>query len=458
MIGLLTSAVVLASMVPAAVLDAGPLKVEVHASASSQLFYVVDQMSGWSLYCHPQFRRRLGPFSAAEETLLQKHAAVRKAHGWGALEIVFYPAEDWRGAIDKAVKDRRLTKSEADTEREVLSYFSPKVTAFTEAQRPMIEKAVTGLRGRTTELAGFAHKVARFTGQQGDLRLPLYLVPSPEKESGGGGANGGVLVVEVAEGADPYFTLVHEAWHAFVDQQGSALDAAVKSTPGLDRTLLGEGMAYVIHPGLFHPGTGDALLQRVRGDLKEARTNTDERFRRYAMFNRFALALRPLLSAALDDPNETLARFLPRACDVFRSLQSLSPALDAPALHGIFLFGPKLSSLWDRVVAQRINVWGRNHDAKGYEVLAKAQPGDVVLLLFTSAELSAGVPDGVRDLLPASMSDVKGALDAGKTFEAEAARRQWRVILLAAPDQDRLAEAARTSDRIKSFMPTAGNQ
>src|SRR5262245_48861457 len=99
MIALVTSVLVLANLVPVAVLDAGPLKVEVHASANAQLFYVVDQMSGWSIYCHPQYRRGLGPFSPADEKLLQKHVAVRKAHGWGDLEPIFYSTNDWRDAI-----------------------------------------------------------------------------------------------------------------------------------------------------------------------------------------------------------------------------------------------------------------------------------------------------------------------------------------------------------------------
>jgi hypothetical protein len=308
-------------------LNAGPLELELHSSTSAQLFHIVDQLSEWSIYCHPQYRRRLGPLSAAEEALLQKHAAIRKARGYGILDQVFYPAEDWRAAIDKAVKSAALSPSEADGERELLSRFEPRLMPFIAAGRPLIESAVARLRARAAELETFARKVARFTGQA-ELRLPVYLIPSGEKGISGGGANGGVLVVEVAEGGDPYFTLLHETWHAFVEQKADALDAAVKHTPGLDRTLLGEAMAYVIHPGLFHAGSGDQLLTQVRSDLAEMRTHSDERFRRYASFNRFALALRPLLAAALENPDETLLRFLPRACDVFRALESLRPALD----------------------------------------------------------------------------------------------------------------------------------
>ena len=443
---------VLLAAAPSVVLDAGPLKVEIRSSTSAQLFHIVDQLSGWSIYCHPQFRRALGPFSAGEEALLQKHAAIRKARGYGVLDQVFYPAEDWRSALDSAVKAGRLSRSEADTEREVLSYFSPKVTKLINAGRPAVEGAVAGLRKRTGEMTTFARKAARFTGQA-ELRMPLYLVPSGEKGSGGGGANGGVLVVEVAEGGDPYFTLIHEAWHAFVAHQASALDDAVKTTPGLDRTLLGEGMAYVIYPGLYHSGSDDALLKKVQSDLGEMKTNGDERFRRYALFNRYALALRPLLAAALDDPHETLVRFLPRACDVFRALESLDPALESPGVHGFFLFGPKIQSIWDRAVRQRVNVWGRRHDVKGYEVLANARAGDVVLLLLTAAELSTEIPDAWRDLLPAPLAQVKASLDAGRPFEADATRRGWTVILLAAPDEASLAELARQSPTLKRVMP-----
>jgi hypothetical protein len=440
------------AMAPPVVLDAGPLKLEVHASASAQLFYIVDQMSGWGLYNHPQFRRRLGPFTAAEEELLQQHAAVRRARGYGVLDQTIYPATDWRDALEKAVESERLSRAEADTERAVLSHFTPRVMQFINANRPAVEAAIAQLGKHTAEIEAFARKAARFTGQAA-LRLPLYLVPSGDKGQGGGGASGGVLVVEVGDGGDPYFTLVHEAWHAFVEHQTDALNTAVKNTPGFDWILLSEGMAYVISPGLFHAGPDDELLKKVRSDIVEMSTNSDERFRRYAMFNRFALALRPLLVAALDDPDETLVRFLPRACDVFRALQSLNPALDKPGLRGIFLFGPHLDSLWERAIAQHVNLWGRRHEAKGYELLARAQPGDLVLLLFTAADLAAGVPVAWRDLLPTSLAQVKTSLDAGHPLEAEASRRQWKVILLAAPDETGLAALARRSKLLERALP-----
>jgi hypothetical protein len=433
------------------VLDAGPLQVEVHTSPSAQLFYVVDQLSGWSLYSHPQYRRRLGPFSPAEEQLLKRHVALRQVHGWGDLEPIFYGDRDWGPAIDEAVRHGTLSQAEGETERAVLSHFAPRVNGFLKAGGPAVEAAIAGLRGRAAELEAFARKAARFTERR-TLRLPLFLVPSGEAGSSGGGANGGVLVVEVGEGTDPFYTLLHEAWHAFVESQAALVDAAVRTTPGLDRTLLGEGMAYVIHPGLYHSGTDDPLAQRVRDDWMDTRKSADERARRYAMFNRFALALRPLLSAALDDPDATLAQFLPRACDVFRGVQSLSGALDAPGRRGLFLFGPKVPSLWDRAVGLRLNVWSRGHDGSGYEVLAKARPGDVILLLFTRAELSEGLPAAWRDLLPASLSEVKAAVDEGHVFEAEARRRQWRVILLAATDPAQLAQAAASSKRVGSVF------
>ncbi len=434
-------------------LDAGPLRVDISTSTAAQLFHIVDQMSGWSVYCHPQFKRRLGPFSPRDEALLAKHAALRKAHGYGVLDQTFYPAHDWRSALEHAVNGEKLTRKEAADEREVLERFQAIVSPLIDSGVPAIESSIAKLTKHAEELEAFARRASRFT-QQAELHLPLYLVPSGERTTGGGGANGGVLVVEVGEDGDPYFTLLHEAWHAFVDRRVDALDAAVQRTPGLDRTLLGEGMAYAIYPGLYHPGAGDELRAKVRNDLADSKTHDDERFRRYAMFNRYGLALRPLLEAALDDPNETLQTFLPRACDVFRALESLNTALEGRAIHGIFLFGPTIASLRDRAASRRVNVWGRRHDRDGYRVLANARPNDLVLLLFTLKELSAGIPDEVRDLLPIPLEQVKASLSRGEPIEAGAARREWQVILLAAPDEAGIAALARASKALERALLT----
>jgi hypothetical protein len=447
----LLATVLVTALAPPVVLHAGPLKLTIHDSEAAQLFHIVDQLSVWNIYCHPQYRAGLGAFSPAEEQLLRTHAKVRAAHGYGVIDEVFYAESDWRTALDRAVAAGRLSRSEADTERKVVSAFAAKLKPFIAAGRPAVTRAINKLRAHGPELTVFARKAARFTGQTA-LDVPVYLIPS-HGLGGGGGMNGGILVVEVGASVDPYYTLLHEAWHGFVERQAAALDAACASVPDLDRTLLAEGLAYAVYPGLYHPGQEDALLEQVRADLRDIKTNHDERSRRLAWFRRYGLALRPLLAAALEDPNQTLAGFLPRACDVFRALASLSPALEDARPQGIFVLGPHVASLWSWVTAQHTNVWRRDHDAQGYEALTHAQPGDVVLLVFTAAQPAGSVPEAWRDLLPVAPEQVKAALDAGTSLEATAVRRQCNVILLAAPDAAGVAELARKSPLLAKVLP-----
>jgi hypothetical protein len=441
--------VVAASTAPSVTVQAGPLTLEVGLHRGGQVFHIVDQLSDWHVYCHPQYRRQLARFSGPEEALLVKHAAIRKARGYGVLDQVFYPADDWRAALDAAVRDGKLTTTEGDTERAVLDAFEPRLKTLLDEGQKTVERATAALKKRGPELEAFARKAARFTGTT-NVKMPLYLVPSPGS-GGGGGANGGSLVVEVGADSDPYYVVVHEAWHAFVEGQSSLLDAAAKRPPGLDRTALSEGFAYAINPGIFHAEPGDPLARKVKSDINE--TKRDERFLRYALFNRLGLALRPLLVEALDDPHQTLVTFLPRACDVYRAIESLTAGLDGPGVPGIFVFGPNLTPIWDRAIAQKVNVWGRKHSTEGYATLSKAQPGDHVLLLFTSADLRTDPPADYRDLLPLPLEKVRAAVAAGKPVEAEASRRQWHVLLLAAPDDASLVALSRRSSTLARWWP-----
>src|SRR5262249_38512302 len=218
---------------PRVIVQAGPLVLDVGAHRGGQLFHIVDQLSDWGLSCHQQYRRNLAPFSPQEEALLTRHAAIRKARGYGVLDHVFYPADDWRSALDVAVRDGKLTSAEADTERAVLAAFEPRVKKLLDNGQKPIDRATASLKKRAPELEAFARKAARFTGTA-KVAMPLYLVPSPAT-GGGGGASGGILFVEVGTDSDPFDVLIHEAWHLFVEAQGGLLDVAAKRPPGFNR-------------------------------------------------------------------------------------------------------------------------------------------------------------------------------------------------------------------------------
>jgi hypothetical protein len=439
------------SAIAPVVLDAGPLKVEIHTARAAQRFYVIDQLSKWNLFSHGQYRRRLGPFDADDEAVLAKHATVRKAHGYGDMDTTFYLASDFDAALAGAVKARLLTPAEADVEREVMKRFAPRIDAFLDADQPLVEAAVAQLLAHRAELTVFAKRASRFTGER-RVEMPLFLVPSGEKGMSGGGANGGVLTAEVAEGMDTYYTVVHESWHAFVQSHYDALIAAAKRTPGLNDELLSEGLAYAVMPGLYHDGKDDKLARQVGSDLDRG-ARTDEHERRLAAFNRYGLALRPLLATALDDRRETLVSFLPRACDAFRVLASLDLGATAPRLASFFFFGAKDDGLMALAIGKPANAWGRPHGAEGYAVLSHAQPNDVVVLRFTLADLPSVAPDAIRDLLPATIDEIRATLQAGNAVEREATRRGWKIILLAAPDAQRLGVLTQQSKSMARVLP-----
>ncbi|MDQ6706384.1 MAG: hypothetical protein M3Z85_10470, partial [Acidobacteriota bacterium] len=68
-------------------LDAGPLKLDVYISETAQLFHVVDQISQWSEFSHPQYVRYFesqgGGLSESDLRILAEHVAIRKRYGWG---------------------------------------------------------------------------------------------------------------------------------------------------------------------------------------------------------------------------------------------------------------------------------------------------------------------------------------------------------------------------------------
>jgi hypothetical protein len=431
-------------------LQAGPLVLELHASPSASLFHVVDQLSDWHEFCHKQYKRLPGVDGPEDQALLRRHAAIRKARGgYGVLDQTFYTDDDWPAALARAAKEGRLTPAEVDTERKVLEHFAPKLKAFIDEGGHRVEAAIKTLVGRREEIEKLARRMSRFAGGS-SVAVVAYLIPSPG-QSGGGGANGGIMTVEVGEDADPHFVLLHESWHAFMQTQDASVRKAAAEIPGLDRTTLSEGLAYAFQPGLVHR-EGDSLVRAVQADFASHQSFRDS----YTRFRRFGLALLPLLEQALADERQTLITFLPRACDVFRAVESLSDASDgAPKpLLGIFVFGSSRKSVIDRATKLKVNVWGRSHDEAAYaQTLAQAHANDIIVLLVTPDDRGAGPPSGYRDLLPVPWEAVQSALTSGKTLEAKGSARGYRVLLLAAPSSEALATLVERSAELALLIP-----
>lgn len=314
-------------------IEVGVLKIDVSISRTATLFHVVDQLAEWSVFCHREYGRAFAPLTAKDRAMLQKHAAVRARHGWGAgLEQTLYSDLPVDQALQAGVEAKWLTPDEAVTEREVLSYFAPRIDAMAAAQ----SGTVTAFRDRLqTELQAAAPMIAqfaRFTGTVPEV-VPVFLLPDPDPRNGGGGYNGGRLTLEIPATGDALGTALHEIFHAFLHPRMHDLERAAAGVPNLDAGILNEGMAYAFSPGLFHSGSQnvDVLANRVATDYANGKPLSDP----YVRSNRYGLALRPLLRMALTDSSQTLDAFLPRAVDVWRALGELGGETQAMELRTV---------------------------------------------------------------------------------------------------------------------------
>jgi hypothetical protein len=380
--------------------------------------------------------------------MLQRHVAVRQKHGWGAgLEQTFYSPLDLKAAAAEGVKQQYLTAEEAATEVEVLTHFAPRVDAMAAREAPTLERFRARLRRERVNYAGFARKVSRFFGGV-RLKVPVFLIADPDDGNYGGGYNGERLALEIPRVSDPYPTLLHESFHAFIETKDDVLGQAVEGVPGLDLETLSEGLAYAIAPGLYHPSAPegiDPLRNEVARQMDQKKTLADA----YTRFNRYGLALRPALAAALENKKETILTFAPRAVDIWRAMMELEKAQGATgqsvyrtsSRQSVFVFGDVSKAAFDlfQTGANGVkrNLFGRPHRQSDYDEMLgeNAKPGDLIVLLLTAEDYTA-VPSKYADLLPLPAATIGERLQRGETVVQAGKARDMKVLLLAAPTQE----------------------
>jgi len=321
-------------------LDAGALQLEIFFSRTAHLFHVVDQLAEWSEFSHRQYGRYFdqldGGYSARDRELLAKHTAIRAVHGWGnGLEQTFYASAGLESALQLGVQQGYLTQEQANTEREILTHFAPRIDRLRERELPTLEAFAQRLRAQLSDLRRFSEKASRFVrGER--VTVQAYLIANPDERRFGGGYEAGRLTLEIPRAYDAYPVFLHEVLHAFINNRRAEVEKAAQGVPGLDFMTLNEGIAYALSPGILHPDsatyplagdryawTRDPLLDKVRADIQAQKPLTDP----YTRFNRFGLALRPLLKDAFESDTATITSFLPRAIDAWRVLVELDAAL-----------------------------------------------------------------------------------------------------------------------------------
>jgi hypothetical protein len=252
--------------------DAAPTRTEVQLggvvltvsdSRTAQVFHIVDQLSEWDEATHRQYVRwakRVGLLTDEDRALLLKHAELRKQRGWGkGFEQSFYVDDPIELASTNAVAANFLSPEEAALERTILLHFEPKLSTVIDAGARSIRSLTQRLQVEAKTLAPLLTKLTRFAEVTTVVRVPVFLVINPEDGSGGGGFNGGKLVVEVEEQPDPLSVLVHESLHALLAPHRAAIEAAAQSV-GLNWGVLNEGIAYALAPGITDATAGSDPL------------------------------------------------------------------------------------------------------------------------------------------------------------------------------------------------------
>ncbi len=422
-------------------LDCGPLTLEVYVSRTAHVFHLVDQLSRWDNSCHGQYREHMS-LTDEDEAVLARYAEVRSERRWGqGLEQTFYVPLSLSEAARAGERAKHVTEAELAVILPALERFAPRADVLLESNRAVLEHAFERVdRARLTQAA---EQLAAFTGVK-KLAVPVFPLASPVP--GGGDMDGGRLRWELADENVSFSVLLHELTHGFFLQRNDELRRVVDETPGLSITLLGEGFAYAVAPGLYpDDGTGDNLAYNVAKDRAEGRCWQEEGPERCRAY---ALGLRPLLAQAFAE-KQGLASFLPRARDVYLALSEVEgAAVEARGPPRLLVAGPAAGHVRARLLDSRYHMWIRcmDHSKEGYdEDVPGLRAGDLLVLLV-QGDGPERVPPAYAWLSPASAAEVDRALREGTDLAAEhRPHGTFRVVLLAAPTAARLEAVARES-------------
>ena len=421
---------------PHATLTAGPLTLHVVTSQSAQVFHLVDHLSAWTPFAHRQFRDAVqadpsGGLSANDDALLKQHAALRQRLGYGVLDQIFYAPRTLAASL-AAANGEGLSAADVATERAVLQAFAARAVAMQTTYGARVDRLSQILVADTATLTAFAGEASHFFGG-GRIDLPVFLIASPGAPgTGGGGFNGGRLVVEVADENVAAGVVLHEAWHAFADAHKEELMEAVATVSGLDWETFSEGLAYAVVPGIyrFRSDKDDYLTTKVRDDIAAKNAFSDEPFVR---FRRVALALRPTLSDALEH-GQTWSSTLPSVLAVVRAVAALAE-VEERTPQGFFCFGTAPKPIATAFAEAGHDAWSRAATAEQLAQLApKIRPQDTVVLVATQHDLRALPPELVALLGGDGSARLKSAQAQARGWLLTSARpRAPRVLVMWGP-------------------------
>ena len=219
---------------------------------TAQVFHIVDQLSQWDQYAHKQYVRWARAqllLSAQDSALLARHAAMRRARGWGhGFEQSFLVDAPIEAAALRATASGLLSAPEANEEKAILLHFASKLEPLRRAERERVDAFRQELLANRARLTPIVDQMARFAGATSVVRVPVFIMSNPEETSGGGEANGGRLVIEVPSPSPIEFVL-HESLHVLLAPKANVIKAAANSA-GIPFETLNEAVAYALAPGI----------------------------------------------------------------------------------------------------------------------------------------------------------------------------------------------------------------
>jgi len=128
-------------------------------------------------------------------------------------------------------------------------------------------------------------------------------------------------------------------------------------------------------------------------------------------------------------------------------------------LPNIFIMSPSGISMFREIldIVQNVtwNKTGRSHKKKFYDEIFidgihNKKSGDIIVLLF-SLDTDDRIPAEYIDLLPVTWSAIELALKQGKTLELKNEAREMNIIVLAAPNRNRLSRLINESSFLKAL-------
>jgi len=175
---------------------------------------------------------------------------MRKKRGWGkGFEQSFLVDDSIDDAAAKGIAAGLLTADEANAERDILLHFAPKLEPLLQQRHAAIAAVEQQLLAERERLAPLVKQLAHFSEVTEPPTVDVFFVANAEDRDGGGGANGGRIVVEVPL-IDPIGVLMHEAFHALLRPKEGAMKAAAAAA-GLDFIVVKEAIAYAVYPGIL---------------------------------------------------------------------------------------------------------------------------------------------------------------------------------------------------------------